>query len=223
MRWTSVAARSATESGGATRSIRARSATSPLSVAARTAAGSPPTSARAPSRNCLASSTSAGASTRPPRAGTPVAYSLAAREVAATMRRATDRESLPCAGAGAGEPHVGLAVGRTDDFDLTPPDPTRHVAPLERLVDGFLRGEPHRHVGRGIGPALAIGALGGSEEALEHPRPLVGDDRRDAGHFDEIDTDPDRAHGERGDVRIRGAPRATRARGGSRRAPARPR
>ena len=70
--------------------------------AARTAAGSPPTSARAPSRNCLASSTSAGASTRPPRAGTPVAYSLAAREVAATMRRATDRESLPCAAAGAG-------------------------------------------------------------------------------------------------------------------------
>src|SRR2546425_7720351 len=31
-------------------------------------------------------------------------------------------------GGAAGEPHVGSAVGRTDDFDLTPPDATCRVA-----------------------------------------------------------------------------------------------
>ena len=58
-------------------------------------------SSRAWSRNCLASETSSGFVTRPPPGATPTAYSLAASEAAATMRRATASESIACAPADA--------------------------------------------------------------------------------------------------------------------------
>src|SRR5438046_9136402 len=70
-------------------------------LTARTALGNDPTSRRACSRNCLASETSSGAVTRPPRGVTPIAYSFAASEAAATIRRDTDNESVAWPPAGA--------------------------------------------------------------------------------------------------------------------------
>src|SRR5712664_1405914 len=101
MRPTRVAARAATESGGATRSSIARRATRSESARARAARGSALTSKRAWSRNSFASATSSGAVTRPPRGATPFAYSFAASDAAATTRRATASESVAWAAAPA--------------------------------------------------------------------------------------------------------------------------
>src|SRR3989442_2126584 len=75
----------------ACRAVRSETAT------ARTATGRDPTSSRACSRNCLASETSSGTITRPPRGVTPMAYSLAASEAAATMRRETENRTIALA------------------------------------------------------------------------------------------------------------------------------
>src|SRR5947208_9660002 len=117
------------------------------------------------------------------------------------------------------EVDIGPAVGRADDLDLPPADSPGHLASLQRLVDRLLGSEPYRHVGRGVRTTLAVSALGRGEQALEDARSLVGDDRGNAGHFDQIDADPDRGHGP--PLRSPGAPRAMRAPGSSRVAPPR--
>src|SRR2546426_3697320 len=91
-----------------------------------------------------------------------------------------------------GETDIGPAVGCANDLDFPPADSPGRLASLERLVDRFLGGEPYGHVGRGVWPALAVGALGRREQALEDARSLVADDGGNAGHFDQIDTDTDR-------------------------------
>src|SRR5881227_2570990 len=121
----------------------ARSATKSESAVARTARGSDPMSSRAWSRNCLASETSSGFVTRPPPGATPTAYSLAASEAAATMRRgerqqhAVDAQLTRPSCRRAAEPHVRPPVGRARDLDLTPPDAACEGRALERLVDGL--------------------------------------------------------------------------------------
>src|SRR5437867_9080867 len=59
-----------------------------------------------------------------------------------------------------GETDIGPAVGCANDLDFPPADSPGRLASLERLVDRFLGGEPYGHVGRGVWPALAVGALG---------------------------------------------------------------
>src|SRR3989442_12666472 len=92
---------------------------------------------------------------------------------------------------------MGAAVGGADDLDFPPADSAGRLASLQRLVDRLLGGEPHRHVGGRVRTALTVGALGRREQALEDARSLIGDDCGNAGHLDQIDTDPDRGHGPR--------------------------
>src|SRR5437879_5366527 len=70
-------------------------------IAAGAAGGRYGTSRRACSRNWRASSTSSATVTRPGAPGTPMRYSLAASETAATTRRAADNESVACPASGA--------------------------------------------------------------------------------------------------------------------------
>ena len=99
---TSCATRS-TESAAAAALISASSCFSPESVAARAARGRNGTSKRACSMNWRASSTSSATVTRPGAPGTPMRYSLAASETAATTRRAADNESVACPASGAAQ------------------------------------------------------------------------------------------------------------------------
>src|SRR5207249_9419851 len=117
------------------------------------------------------------------------------------------------------EPDVLPSIGRAGDLDFPPADPPGGLASLERLVDRFLGGEPYGHVGRGVRATLTIGALRRREQALEDARSLVGDYCGHAGDFDQVDTDADCGHGP--PLKNRGAPRAMRGRGDSRRAPVR--
>src|SRR5207302_582976 len=200
MRCASSAARAATESGAAARSSMARNAARSESAVARTARGSEPTSRRAWSRNCFASETSSGFVTRPPRGATPMAYSLAASEAAATMRRATASESIACAPAGA-VMHVPNSKP-TSDLQSMGAVLKRGIFNTRVILSG-MQGDPshalqhdHRHVrqvGGRVGSALAIRALIACEQELEDSSALLGDDRGDARHLHEVDADADRA------------------------------
>src|SRR5690348_4173769 len=273
MRWTIVAERRSTESGDGARSRSRESRARSESVTARTGAGRNGASKRAWSRNCFASETSSGAVTRPPAGATPLRYSLAASEAAATMRRAAESESvawpraagaarhhanakqakrlrgmrsnlsmsapntrrrlsgmqarknsaavghqhrhrdrglmgvrkreqhLPHAqlvGAGArqpGERDRGAAVLLPQNFDVPPADAARALASLQRLVDRFLRREPHRDVGRGVGARHAVVPLRPGEEPVVHVVALGGEHALDARHLHQVHAHAHCAHG----------------------------